>query len=268
MSRAGPGAIALLLALLCGFLALNPRANPLVTVAEKYQQDIAVASGATYISLRAINAALSFAQDVEVGGSMGLSANVQPLKWLEPIDDTVERISAAIFAVAVLTGVLSMSLAPVASVGFVLLGVALLTRSGCDVAVGWHRSPAGLRRFGGSCGMLGFAFAIGLPCAYALGVWGGDILTADKAAEASAVLDHIADTARLLVGIDDGNIEDRGWRETIDAYRNAAGDLWDKADEMLAASLTLVGIFVLRMVVLPLVLLLALVAITRRILGA
>ncbi|NIZ08186.1 hypothetical protein [Pseudooceanicola sp. HF7] len=268
MTRAAPGAFALVLALLCGFLALTPRANPLVTTAEKYQQEIAVASGATYISLRAINAALSFAQDVEVGGSMGLSANVQPFKWLEPIDDTVERISAAIFAVAVLTGVLSMSLAPVASVGFVLLAVALLTRCGCDMAVGWQRTAPGLRRFGGSCGMLGFAFAIGLPFAYALGVWGGDILTASAAAEANAVLDHIADNARLLIGLDDGGLDERGWRESIEAYRNAAGDLWEQADEMLSASLTLVGIFVLRMVVLPMVLLLALVSITRRILSA
>jgi len=262
--RALAAFVSLAAALCCLWLAFAPRTNPLVQTAESYQRDIAVASGATYISLRAINAALSFAQEVEVGGSIGVTGNVQPLKWLEPVDDTVERISAMVFSVAVLTGVLSISLAPVAAVGFLLLAISFAVRCTCEVAPGgWHHASPRLHRAYDGCATLGFAFAIGLPLAYALGVWGGDVLTAVQAADASATVDRIADEARALIG---AGGDERGWRETADAYRRAATMFWDNADALLDASLTLIGIFILRMVVLPLVLLLALVAVSRRML--
>lgn len=251
--------MSLVLAALCLLLAVMPRENPLTTRAEAYQGEIAVAAGATYVSLRAINAFLSAAQEVEVGGSLVVEGSVHPLKWLEPVDDTVERVSAAIFAVAVLTGVLKISLAPVASVGFALLALALLTRGGCEAATGWHRAPPVLRRLGGVCGGLGFAFAIALPLAFVLGVWGGEVLTAEAAAGANGTLDMIAAEAGKLVAL-----EDQSWRESWEAYRGAARFFWEQADDLLNAALTLVGVFLLRMVVLPMVLLLALWAAARR----
>lgn len=252
--------LAIVLALGCLFLAAFPKENPIVTAARSYQSDIALASGATYISLRSINAALSFAQEVQVGGSFFVEGNVQPLKWLEPVDDTVERVSGVIFALALLAGLLSMSLAPVASVGFILLAVALLTRGGCDLSTGWSGAPPVLQRLGGVCGGLGFALAIGLPLAFVIGVWGGEILTAGTAEEANATLDAIAEQARRLV-----DVNDQTWRESWEAYRGAASFFWQQADDLLQSTLTLVGIFLLRMVVLPLVLLLAIWAIARRV---
>ena len=259
MRSARNSLLSIALAALCLFLSATPKQNPLVTRAEAYQGEIAVASGATYISLRAINAFLSAAQEVQIGGSLVVEGSVQPLKWLEPVDDTVERVSAAIFAVAVLTGVLKISLAPVASVGFALLALALLTRGGCEVATGWQRAPGALRRLSGVCGGLGFAFAIALPLAFVLGVWGGDVLTAESAAEANATLDMISAEAGKLVAL-----EDQSWRESWEAYRGAARFFWEQADDLLTATLTLVGIFLLRMIVLPMVLLIALWAAARR----
>ena len=260
MRSARNSLLSVVLAVLCLGLAVTPERNPMIRQAEAYQGEIAVAAGATYVSLRAINAFLSAAQEVQVGGSLVVEGSVQPLKWLEPVDDTVERVSAAIFAVAVLTGVLKISLAPVASVGFALLALALLTRGGCEAATGWHRAPGALRRLGGVCGGLGFAFAIGLPLAFVGGVWGGDMLTADAAREANATLSMIAGEARKLVALDD-----QSWRESWEAYRGAARFFWDHADDLLTASLSLVGVFLLRMVVLPMVLLLALWAAARRV---
>ncbi|MGR3454578.1 hypothetical protein [Pseudooceanicola sp.] len=246
------GMLALVLALGFALLATVPRVNPLVGQAEAFQRDIAVAAGATYISLRAINAALSFAQEVEVGGSVVVSGSIQPLKWLEPVDDTVERVSGLIFAVAVLTGVLSISMAPTVAAGCVLLAVALVGRCTCEVAPGgWHATPGPLRRAFGGCGAIGFALAVALPLAFVLGLWGGELLTQEALAEANATLERIGGQAEQLIGLDRDGAAERNWLDTIEAYRGAAGVFWNNADDLLAASLSLTGIFLLRMIILP-----------------
>ncbi|OWU84489.1 hypothetical protein ATO6_12445 [Oceanicola sp. 22II-s10i] len=252
MRRAGAAFFSLLAAVLCIALALSPRLNPMVGEAERFQRDVAIASGATYISLRAINAALSFAQEVEIGGSVVVTGSVQPFKWLEPVDDTVERVSGLIFAIAVLTGVLSMSMAPAVAAGFFLLALAFLGRGGCEAAPGgWAMTHGGLRRALGSCGGLGFALAIALPFAFILGLWGGEFLTREAWATAHATLDRIGNEANALIGVDTPGGDERGWRESFEAYRSAASVFWNSADELLDASLSLTGIFILRMVVLP-----------------
>lgn len=248
--------LALALALGFALLATVPRVNPLVGKAEAFQKDIAVAAGTTYISLRAINAALSFAQEVEVGGSMVVSGTVHPLKWLEPVDDTVERVSGLIFAVAVLTGVLSISMAPTVAAGCVLLAVALIGRCGCEVVPGWHRTPQPLRRAFGGCGAIGFALAVALPLAFVLGLWGGELLTQGALDEANATLARIGGEAERLIGVDQPGMEDRGAFDALKAYGAAASVFWDSADELLAASLNLTGIFLLRMIILPMLVLL------------
>ncbi|WP_163847105.1 hypothetical protein [Pseudooceanicola aestuarii] len=261
MNRATRSALSLIAALFCLWLAVTPRVNPLVGTAERFQRDIAIATGTTYISLRAINAALSFAQEAEVGGSVVVTGTIQPLKWLEPVDDTVERVSALVFGIAVITAILSMSLAPVAATGFVLMAIALAGRCTCEMhRHGWPGAPPGLRRVVHGVGTLGLAFALGLPAASALGVWAGDLLTHAAAAEANATITAISEQALALVG----QGEDRGWRETYEAYKGAAGAFWNSADDLLAASLSLTGIFVLRMIVLPTLILLVFVALLRQ----
>ncbi|MGR3323212.1 MAG: hypothetical protein ACU0DK_14920 [Pseudooceanicola sp.] len=255
MRRAGGFGLTLIAGVLCLLLAATPRLNPLVGEAEAFQRDVAVAAGATYISLRAINAALSFAQEVEVGGSAIVSGSIRPLKWLEPVDDTVERVSGLVFAVAVLTGVLSMSMGPAAAAGAVLLAIAFLGRCTCEVAPGgWAATSPRLRRAFGGCGAFGLALAVALPLAFVVGLWGGEWLTRDAWAAANATLDRIGGEANRLIGVPGEGDPAGGWREaldTINAYRAAAGVFWDSADELLDASLKLTGIFLLRMIVLP-----------------
>ncbi|MDF1857073.1 hypothetical protein [Pseudooceanicola sp.] len=268
MKRLGTATLALCAAALCLALAFAPRLNPLVGSAEAFQRDVAVSSGAIYVSLRAINAALSFAQEVEVGGSLGVSGSVQPLKWLEPVDDTVERVSGLIFGVAVLTGVLSMSMAPAAALGFGLLALALVGRCTCEAAPGgWHGSRPGLRHAFGSCGGLGFALAIALPLAFVLGLWAGEALTHDTWQAAFDTLERIGAQANALIGIDGAGREDQSWLDSARAYRAAAGVFWDSADDLLDASLQLTGIFLLRMIVLPALTLLAVLRVGWHLIG-
>ncbi len=265
MTRPGRILAALVLAAVSLWLAIAPATNPAVTISERFNRDVAQASAATYISLRAINAALSAAQEVEVGASLGVSGSVQPLKWLEPVDDTVERISEVIFVVAVVNGLLSLSVAPVAAIGFFLIALALLGRCGCEVSArGWPGAPPALRRAAEGCAVLGVGLAIVVPCSFALGSWAGEVLTAERWADANGTLDMVAAEARKLIGGAEG--VDFGWRETASAYLAAGGVFWEQSDDLLSASLTIGGIFLLRLVLLPLVIFVALAYLARSLL--
>ena len=59
----------------------------------------------------------------------------------------------------------------------------------CEATGGWHRAPGPFRRACGGCGGLGFAMAIGVPLAFVLGIWGGEVLTADAVVRASTTVE-------------------------------------------------------------------------------
>ncbi|NDR59338.1 hypothetical protein [Aliiruegeria sabulilitoris] len=279
------------LAVLCVVLALNP-AGPVNGPAERAARDAATASLGVYVALRSINAALSFAQEIEVGGSVGLSANAQPLKFLEPIDDTVERVAALVFGVTLFAGTLSIGIGPVASIGFLVLAVGL--------GVQWLRGPLERRagsmaapvcRAGSACSFTGVMLALALPLSLALGNLLGEVVTDAKWQEANAELEQVASFAQSLLGAHDvvaaseeaagGNAAGGwiGWLQDslgaagaglsgavaqTDGYLEAAGYFMSNADTLLESSLTLVAIFLLRTLILPLAFLAVAVALLRQ----
>ena len=174
------GLLTLLAAAACLVLALE-QAEPVSGPARDTARDAAVASLGVYVALRSVNAALSFAQEIEVGGSVGLSANAQPLKFLEPIDDTVERVAGAIFSVALLAGVLAIGIGPVSSLGFLLLAIGLAIQA----IRGPLRRRAGalaepVCRAGDASNLTGVLLAVLLPLSLALGGLLGEELTRDR----------------------------------------------------------------------------------------
>ncbi len=109
--------------------------GPFIKGAEDYSQEIAKSSASAYLSLRLINAAISFAEEVEVGGSViAVNGSAHPFKVLEPIDDAVERLSAAIFLVGAVSGVLAVVLPMLGDVALVLVGVSLAALAGLDLS--------------------------------------------------------------------------------------------------------------------------------------
>ncbi|HHS94791.1 MAG TPA: hypothetical protein ENK63_05590 [Rhodobacterales bacterium] len=256
MKRLAPTLLLLAAVLVSLAGAVWPERNPLLAPAERQARDIALASGASYVSLRAINAALSVAQDIEVGASVVASGNVQPLKWLEPVDDTVERISAMIFAVAVFAGLLSVALGPVSAVGAAVLAVGLIGVAASRLWPTRHGEiPLGLRRLFAASVQTGVILALGVPVLLALGTWAGAWLTRTPVAEANVTLNLIADQAQALIGQPGASGAAPGWRDTLSAYLQGVGVFWDEADALLGAAVTLVASFFLRMVVMPLLLL-------------
>lgn len=109
--------------------------GPFIKGAEDYTQEIAKSSAAAYLSLRLINAAISFAEEVEVGGSViAVNGSAHPFKVLEPIDDAVERLSTAIFLVGAISGVLTVVLPILGGVALVLIGVSLTVLASLELS--------------------------------------------------------------------------------------------------------------------------------------
>lgn len=248
------GAVALALA----FLQVNVTAE----AGSRASREIAQSATLVYISLRAVNAALSVSQEVEVGASVGASASAQPLKVLEPVDDTIERVAGVIFLIASLSWILSVAFGPVSVLGFAVAGVSLFALAACARLPGLARpARAGL--------VYGLVLALLLPLVYAGGVAMGRVATSGLQAEASTKLDVVAGEARRLIGRGDDapSSEETGWiagmmggfgevRDQISRFTSAADYYWSNADVVLESAFVLIAVFVLRIVVMPLLLLL------------
>ena len=226
---------------------------------EAASREIAKAATLVYVSLRAVNAALSVAQELELGATAVASATTQPLKVLDPVDDTIERIAGVVFTVAAASWVLSVAFGPLATIGFAALGAGLLCLA---VADRWPALAATAR----SLMRTGLILALVLPLVYAGGTTFGRLATAGTAAEAQATLDGVARDARILIGRETGEAPtattDPGilsgmfgrmdqMRDQIASLANAADYYWTKSDDVLHAAFTLIAVFVLRMLILP-----------------
>ena len=273
-------ALAGLIAITAGLWELSGRGpvNPALPAAEAAAKEIAVAATVAYASLRAIDMALSFVQEVELSPSAaGFAAgSLHPLKFLEPIDDTVERVADALFALVAAAALLTVGFAPVAALGLTLLGLGLLA-----LAAGVSRpSLAPATRFGRSAARIGAAFGLVLPLGFVLGVELGAWLTEPHMREARAQLTAVADEARTVAGAtaaagdpetaepsDPQGLLER-MRAPLEAVGKGFGDMagavgryskaaWvivRAADDLLWAMLVMIAVFVLRTLLLPLLL--------------
>ncbi|MBD3664073.1 hypothetical protein [Sulfitobacter aestuariivivens] len=233
-----PRTTVLAICLLAALAAAVFRDNPLTRAAQGHAQSVAVAAGATYVTLRTLNALLSTAQEFEVGLSFIASGSAQPLKWLEPIDDTVERIASLVFGIMVATGILAVALGPVSAIGMALLAVALALRlflqgreDGLDRKLGWYGAFLGLA--------LPVALIISAPLA--------SVLTGDTYRENIAVIDDITVKFGKTEVLEQ---DEPGFAE----YRELAGNIAARADDLIGALLMVLGVHVFGLLILPLLL--------------
>jgi hypothetical protein len=144
----------------------------------------------------------------------------------------------------------------------------------------WPKIPDGFRDLARRAVRLGGAVALVLPLVVVLGLELGDRMTASVAAEASAVLNGVADEAQVLIGQDTADSTDvaeedcvflgclwSGITDTTSAiadYRDAATVFTREATNLFNATLILIGVFVLRSLVLPILLFWGALALLRR----
>lgn len=245
-------------AVLC-FVFAALQVNPLVGWAERHNREVAVSGAGIYISLRAINAALSVAQEVEVGGSLGVTASIRPLTVLDPVDDTVERLSTVIFTVAIVSAVLAVGLQPLSVVGLMAAGVGL-------TGMAIPRCPPLISLWSRRALSIGIFLAVICPAIFALGSALGQAVTEPAWEEARAELSEISERAGAVSGVEEigSAVPEQGsglfdgmteLARSADRIADATGYFLTNADEIFEAGLTLVAVILLRVVVLPMVLL-------------
>lgn len=239
--------LALVVLLGLAILAAAFRDNPLTQSARDYSQSIATTAAGTYVTLRTLNAFLSTAQELEVGVSIIASGNAQPLKMLEPIDDTIERIAGLVFGVMVATGVIAVSLGPVGTVGWVLFALAM--------ALALLRGDG--RSWSSPLAAYGLLLGVGLPLALALSAWFATALTAGVYQENLAVLQDITRSVNVADGIETSG-------PGLSEYRALAVNVWDRADELISALISILSVYVFRLFVMPILLIVGLFLVVRR----
>lgn len=255
MRRAAVLALTLAAALAAAFFYAK---NPMVDGAQRYAASVAAASGGVYLTLRSLNAFLSTAQEVEVGGQFVVSGTAHPLKALEPVDDTIERVAGMVFFVMVATGVLSVAMGPASAVGFAMLA--------CALALVLVRMPAAapLAR---QLGLYGAVLAVALPLSFLLSSALADRMTAKVLADHEVVLERITETvdAPLAQAASDDRWYDwfGGMRDDLGRYQRLAAALYAEADDLVSSLVGILGVFVFRLIVLPALILGALVVALR-----
>ncbi|MEY8829223.1 hypothetical protein AB9K34_12565 [Sedimentitalea sp. XS_ASV28] len=249
-----PRRISLLWLVLIAVLALGAavfhRHNPLSQQAQGYAATVSAASAATYVTLRMLNAALSTAQEVEVGASLGFSGTVQPGKMLEPVDDTIERIAGVVFALMLVTGVLAVAMGPVGAVGAAMIaGASALWIA--DRLLGPRDVISMLSR---RLVWYGLFFLLALPGAFVLTDLLANRFTGDVMMRHQAIIAEITDT----VEVDPALARDQGWWDRltegmseVDRYRELASNIWSRADELIASYLALLSVYIFQIFVLP-----------------
>ncbi|SFG22379.1 hypothetical protein SAMN04488020_101558 [Palleronia marisminoris] len=254
-------ALLLLVAATSVWAAFNHRDLPQNERAAAYARDISVTASATYITLRTLNAFLSTAQELEVGVSLIGSGSAQPLKVLEPIDDTIERIASVIFGVMVVSGVLAVTMGPLGAVGFALLALGAAMGAGV-LATGRPLGgvPRHLAVYGGFLGL-------GIPLAFLLSALVADRLTAETWAEHSRVVAEITATVEEegVAPVEAGGL--RGMMDQVEQYQTLASNLSNRADDLIGSFISLLSVYIFKVLVLPVMLIGGLFVIARR-LGA
>lgn len=235
-------AVSFLGAALCLALALwvaRAADDPLTHSAQGYAADIATKAAATYVVLRTLNAVLSTAQEVEVGVSFIASGSAQPLKVLEPLDDTIERIAALVFGVTVATGVLAVALGPISAVGLAMLALALLVagispRRGITRRLGWYGA------------FLGLALPVGLTLSAPL----AEVLTDAALTRNQAIVSDITQSVGETNLESPDEVADLG----LNDYRRITANVWQRADELIGGLVAIFGVYLFRIFILPLML--------------
>ncbi len=234
--------------LLSVLAALFFQRNPVTVGAQRYATTVAATAGGVYLTLRSLNAFLSTAQEIEMGAAVGVSGSAQPLKMLEPVDDTVERVAGLVFFVMVATGVLSVAMGPASAVGFAMLaGAAALLL----VTVQGGQGARVARRLGWYGAFLGLA----VPVSFLIAAQLSEIMTAGVMAQNQAILAEIsaqANPALVPEAPDNGWLSGvRGMWNDLDRYRKLAGSIYDRADDLIASLVAILAVFIFRLLILP-----------------
>lgn len=254
------------------FLAAAAFQPPFVRAATAHAEDVAATAVIAYGALRAINAAISVAKETEFSVPVVGAFGAKPGMALDPIDETVARISDAVFLVLAVTATLTLAFSPIAKVGALLVAGSLLV-------IWLARYFAFMRPIDGVAGrlaMLGLLLALVVPASFAAGGWLGKLATAEQLTAARAALEEASGQ------VDSDAVANAGlpaadplpwWRfwsgSEANSYTEGEAQTWfgeytQRAETILKSSLTIIGVYLLRLLVFPAVALGVLLIVVRQ----
>ncbi|MFT7594011.1 MAG: membrane protein required for beta-lactamase induction [Paracoccaceae bacterium] len=221
------------------------KANPITNAAQRYAISVAAACAGVYITLRSLNAFLSTAQEIEIGGALIVSGTAQPLKMLEPIDDTIERVASLVFFLMVTTGIMAVAMGPVGAVGYAMILLAMVLALATPSTAQGKAVAELARRLGWYGAFLGLA----LPLAFVLSSLVADRLTNEVWTSHMAVIDDI--TAQVQTAEITAQKDGEGWfsslkfaADELDRYMELAKNIVDHADDLIASLVAILAVFV------------------------
>lgn len=186
----------LLVAAFAGALFL---VNPLADIAARFSRDVTLGSGALYTTLRVANSVMSVARDADISGGVGVaSVTASPGQLLQPVINTIERLVDLLFGLAIVSGILSLVLVPVAKVASVALGACALFCAGLTLTA--RRVPLFMDRLAKAVLVLGVLGAVLLPASYTIAFYAGDAITDRAWTNATEVFDRMRGQQTLAGG--------------------------------------------------------------------
>lgn len=181
--------LAMLIVLMLAGIALI-FSNPLVDVARGYNREVAVTTTAIFASVRGATSVMSMARDADFQASAVVgSVTASPGQVLQPVIATLERMADLLFALAIVSGILAVSLPVVGTLGATALA---LGAAGMLVLKPWRAAPGGFRRLAGALVFVGLIGSAVLPGAYLVAFIVGDKVTAEAWTKAEAAFHHQA----------------------------------------------------------------------------
>lgn len=222
----------LLMAVFAGALFL---VNPVADIAAKFSRDVTLGSGALYTTLRVANSVMSVARDADVTGGVGVaSVTASPGQLLQPVINTIERMVDLLFGLAIVSGILSLILVPVAKVASIGLAACALFCAGMTLTA--RRVPPMLERLTRSVILLGILGAVLLPASYTIAFYAGDAITDRAWTHATEVFDRMRGQ-HAAAGLDDEAAATAGALTPTDRIPPAEDGMFDRLGTAFAGTL-------------------------------
>ena len=247
-------------ALLCAVGAADVLAGALGlsaidTSAAETIRNIALRAGAAFAVAKTINAGLSFVQEISVSGSIVFaSGTVHPASFLDPVNNLVDQFALAMLLVAAAAALIGLLTHMGASLGLSVFAAAGLALLAASLALGptYGRRARPLWRLAVAAFSIAFLLRLALPAALAFSGAISDHLLAEPYEVAQAELQNVEDIVERTAS----ESTEEGWFDNAagKAARAFAG-IGDRFDNLFESVVTMIAIFVIETVILPLALL-------------
>jgi hypothetical protein len=247
-------AVALLFASGAGDAILAPLGlDALDQTAQETVRGVMLRAGAAFAISKTINAALSFAQEITLSASVFVGASVNPVRFLEPVNNLVDQFALVMLLAAAAAAAIEILLALGTVLGARLILPLALVLLALSQLFPSRPAAARLARIGASAMLLALVLRLVLPFALALTGALSDRFLEERYVRATAGIEQVERRAEDAAGqaAADPSLfrQSREWTESIWRTTALIGESFDSLFEDVV---TLVTVFLLETVLLPL----------------